>query len=472
MKTIEKIKKTEAAHETDEVERYWPQIFAILVGALSGFTDGVNIAWPSPYIVVITQDKDNYNISEEQASYFNTFHAVGFLIGCPIFGVLCDKIGRKKTYYSTAILHILGLLFAAFAKDIYLFYLSRICAGLANACFFAVFPTYVGEIANPTVRGSWGNAVASSMYLGELAINVIGSYVNVPTASYICLPLPMIFLVLFYAIPESPYYLIMKGREAEAKKSLIYFTRKENVEKDYIKLKEDVDRQLSESGSWVDLFKIKSNRRAVLAGTFLRFTQQTSGLGIFCFFTQSVFQKAGTNIGHQLASVIFMAVNMVLNIIVLLFIVHRFSRKKLYIASLASSGIVLYLLGTFFYADSHLNVDLSAVRWMPITGMISYLVCASYGLCVIPSLMMSELFSASIKGKAMAFLLIFMSLGNILINTSFYYLIEYLGFHSPFYLYAVANTIATVMSFYIIPETKGKTLEEIQQMLKQKKMKD
>ncbi|XP_056643750.1 facilitated trehalose transporter Tret1-like [Diorhabda sublineata] len=451
-----------------EKEKYWPQITTILIANLAGLTEGLHFSWPSPFIVKITQDKENYDISEEQASYFNTITPLAMALCCPIFSKLADRIGRKKTLLLISVPHILAWIIKAFATSVYAFYVARFLTGAANACSFSVLPIYMGEISHPSIRGTWGNALPISMCLGELLINIIGSYFGVQVTSFICLPVCVLFIILFCYCPESPYFYVMKGRYEEAKKSLYYLKRKRNLDNEFAQLKFDVERQLSESSNWSDVFKINSNRRALAAGLFLRFTQQTSGMGVFLVYTQYIFQKSGGNISHETSSIVYFAISLVCYLIALFSIVKRFGRKSCYVVSLTLTTLVLYLMGTYFYLDSHNIVDLSSWKWIPIVSMIAHQVFLSFGIAVIPTLMLSELFSASIKAKAMPILMAEFGIGNIIMNTIFYYLNAKVGFYAPFYFFAICCTIAMFIAIYVIPETKGKTLEEIQQLLKRK----
>ncbi|CAG9830436.1 unnamed protein product [Diabrotica balteata] len=453
----------------DEQEKTWPQIYAILISTMVGITNGQFFAWASPFMVQIVNDKEKYNISEQEASYFNTINPIFTLLICPFCAILTDGLGRKKTLLLIAFPQVASWLFAAFAKDVYMFYVSRAFAGIADGLFFSALPPYVGEITTPAVRDKWGNLLAGSYYIGEFLINVIGSYCGVVVTSYICLPIPIIFFILFLWVPETPYYYLIKGKEEEARKSLVYFRGEKNIEENLNQLKLDVQRQMSESGTWGDLFKIKSNRRALLAGTFLRFSQHTSGLCIFITFTQFIFQKSGGNLSHEVSSIIYTGVQMVLNLLVLTFVMHRFGRRVFYITSTASNGVILFCMATFFYLNDYTNIDVSSFNWFPIASMITYQIFASFGLTVIPTLMLSELFSVSIKTKAMVVNVLVFGAGGSFINYMFYLINTSAGFFAPFYVFSVCNILSAIITYFIIPETRGLTLEEIQQSLKSKK---
>lgn len=451
-------------------EKQWPQIVAIIISTFAGITNGLLYSWVSPFFIKITEDKVNYDITEEQASHLNTIHPLAMLLVAPLFSKLPDTFGRKRTLLLISVPQIAAWLCLGFGKSVYVFYTAKVLAGFCDAVFFAAMPIYVGEIAIPAVRGSWGNLLAISYYIGEFLINVIGSYCEIRATSFICIPLPMMFLVLFSMMPESPYFYLMRGEEDKARESLIFLRRTTDIEDTFTKLKADVARQMSESGTWKDLFKIKSNRKALIAGLFLRFSQQMSGMIVFITYTQFIFQKSGGNISNEVGSMIYTGLQVGLNLVVLLFIVSKLSRRTSYIVSHLCTAAILYVMATFYYIDSYTVIDLSAYKWVPISTMVIYQIFASVGITIIPTLMLSELFSASIKAKAMVIMVLTFGLGSFLTNYIFYYVNILLGFYAPFYVFAICNTLSGVLSFFVIPETKGKTLEEIQQLLKRSKV--
>lgn len=394
------------------------------------------------------------------------------MVTCIMFSYLCDIIGRKKTLLLISIPHLLSWILAAFAKSVYVFYASRIFAGISDGCLFAALPMYIGEVASPKVRGTWGNGMVSAMYLGEFLIHIIGCYFGVADTSYICIPLTVLFFIFFSFMPESPYFYIMKGNHEKGKQALRFLKRKQNIDDDYLALTNDVKRQMSESGSWKDLFCIKTNRKALISAVFLRSSQQLGGTSVFIMNTEFVFEKAKGGVSPETSSMIYLGLCFVLNIIVIVFVVDKLGRRLSYILSLSLSSIPLLILTLYFYFDQfHPELGIGDNNWIPIAAMIVYQLFNSFGMAVIPTLMIGELFSTSIKSKAMTMLIMDFGLMIFLTNNILFNLDRYVGLYGPFLFFALSNIISVILAFFLIPETRGKTLEEIQQSLKLGKIK-
>lgn len=324
---------------------------------------------------------------------------------------------------------------------------------------------FMGEISTPKVRGTWGNLNTISVYFGIFLMNIIGSYLNVIESSYVCLSLPLTFLLLMLTIPESPYYYMMKNQYTCAKNSLKFLRGKENIHEEYKQLKSDVARQTAESGTWMDLFTIPANRRALVAGVFLRISQQMSGYLVLINFSQFIFNKSGIDFSPELSSIIYSGLLFFLTVC-FVYTLDKFGRKKNFMYSLLICGIVLLSLSAYFFLNQNLNMNLTKLQWFPLAGMIAYIIFMSFGIGIIPLLMLGELYSVSIKSKALSIVTIANGGIQFIINQIFYVLYAKFGLFAPFLLLSISCFISTVLSIKMIPETKGKTLEEIQQSLK------
>ncbi|CAH0550122.1 unnamed protein product [Brassicogethes aeneus] len=447
----------------------WPQICAIFISSLASLCCGLAFSWFSPSLPVIISDKENYDITEDQASYFTVLPPATMMLSVPLFSSLNDRIGRKKVIMIMGVIQIVAWSLVSVANNVYVFYLSRCVNGLGDGCLFTALPMYIGEVSNPKVRGRWGNILTFNIYFGQCLINIIGSNFSIVHTAYIVLVVPIVFLVIFYFFPESPYYLVMKGKEEEAKAALKWLTRKDNIEEDFLQLKYDVARQMSETGTWCDLFKNIAYRKALYAGLFLRISQQLGGISVFAIYTQFIFAKAGTNMSPSNASIIFTGLICILNFIAG-FTIDKFGRRPAYMVSSFFSGVVLFLLSCYFYIDDYqIEIDLSSFKWVPLAGMMVFVFTYSFGLGVVPTLMLGELFSASIKSKGLCFLTIIFGVLVGSLTKLFHILESNYGLFCPFLLFSLSSLIGTILTVYFVPETKGKTLEEIQQALKGEK---
>lgn len=433
------------------------------------FTYGMLTAWSSPFLVKIAQDKVNYNITEDEASFFTLIPPITMVTFCLLFSKMNDIFGRKRCLQLMILPYIISLGLTAIATNVYVFYASRFFSGLGDACHFASVPMYIGEITTPNVRGTWGNCISGFLFLGQFCMNLIGQRFSVWTSAYICLTVPITFLILSFFLPESPYYCLMKGQIDEAKKSLQLLRGDKFLAQEFQKLQTDVERQMSDRGRWLDLLLIGSNRKAFMGGVFLRVSQQFAGITIFSVYLQFIFEKSGTKIDPKTSTLIVTFI-MFLVTFIAGFIVENFGRKKTYTFSLSACALMLLADGTFFFLDEITDINLSSVTWLPLVFSVIYIVFCAFGIGMLPTLMLGELFSASIKGYGLSFLALILGALQFATNAIFYYLHSKFGLYAPFLFFGCFTVFSSLISLFLVPETKGKTLEEIQQDLKEKKL--
>ncbi|KAJ8962517.1 hypothetical protein NQ318_000908 [Aromia moschata] len=432
-------------------------------------TAGFLYSWSSPFIVKITNDKENYNITEDEASYFTVIPPLAMAVTSFLLSRLNDIFGRKPTMYFIVVPYTVSLILAAVAKDVWVFYASRLFAGMGDGLVFSTVPMYIGEVSTPNVRGVWGNTLTFAIYLGQLGINVIGSYCSVAVTSYICICVPLVFLLLSFRVPESPYFYVMKGRFEEAKNSLRKLRGVEDVEEAFLQLKSDVHRQMSETGTWKDLFCVDSNRRALFGGIFLRVSQQMAGIGAFTMYAQYIFAKSGGDLSSEVSSIIFFGAICIFNVAGA-YTVDIFGRRKSYIVSIFFCGVMHFIEALYFFAEQYdIGIDVTPLNWIPLTGLLFYVVFYSVGVGIVPTLMLGELFSASVKSKGLAILAIAFGVALCITTKVFHLMVTNFGLYSPFLLFSLSSLLSAVLALYLVPETKGKTLEEIQQSLKSNK---
>lgn len=437
----------------------------LLLGSLASLTAGIFVSWPSPSIPQLLSEDSPTTITIEEASYFAVVHCIAAVFSSPIFALVSDKFGRKTALLSIALPHLLSWIVTIFANSIWLFYVARVFSGIADGCLFTLLAMYLGEVATPKVRGSWGNVMTFAIYFGQMVINVVGGYCDIVTTAYILLPVPIVFFVIFSQMPESPYYLLMKNRQDEARKCLQVLRRKTDVEDELSQLQAAVIRQMSESGEFKDLFFHPVYRRALLIAAFLRTAQQFSGLFAFSIYAQYLFDQTGGELSATTSAIIFSGVLALMNGITSC-TMDKFGRKISMVTSCTGCSIVLAIEAVFFYLKEHTEADLSSITWLPLTGLILYIIAYSCGLGLTPTLMQAELFSANIKAKGIPAITVAHNIYLSAATKICQYLMTNFGLFSTFCFFGVCAGLCGVVSYFVVPETKGKTLEEIQLMLK------
>lgn len=389
---------------------------------------------------------------------------IGDFLGAPLAAWFADIIGRKYGILITALPTFLAWMILAFANSTLKFCIGRFISGIGEGIFFIVYPMYVGEVTEPKIRGVLGCTLSVSLIIGTLAINSFAPFLSIRDSALVSSVFPIILVVLFYWMPESPCYLLMKGKSEEAAKSL-YFLRRCNTEKEIETLKSDVERQMSERGIYKDLFCIDSNRKALLIMIGIRSVQQLSGISAWGLFTQTIFIQAGGNISPIVSTLIYLMTQLILTILGS-FLVDKYGRRPLLILSCLGSGIALTIGGIYFYLKEMTEIDITPISWVPILVMVSFIIVFGVGMGTVPSLMLGELFSASIKGKALCIMCIYNSAMVSTTSMIFSFLSETFGMFAAFFVFGGLCFINIVFCYYFVPETKGKSLEDIQQYLK------
>nr|CAI5824846.1 unnamed protein product [Callosobruchus analis] len=345
----------------------------------------------------------------------------------------------------------------------FIFFMSPGClTGVAAAANYIAFSMYAGEICQPKVRDFWVNFLVSvSTSGGVLFINFIGFYFDVHQTAYICLVPGILFVIAFPFMPESPYYLLMKSKENAAKDSLKRLLQKEDVEVDFQQLKADVKRQMSETGTWKDLVCVIANRKALFAGVLMRVAQQFGGSSFVTAYTSYIFEESGGD--AKTATIIYSGVFVVVTIMAA-FSTDYLGRKMSFIISMFLCAACMLYLSVFYYIkDCVPQWDVSHYTWVPLVGMMAYIVFSGFGVSNIPNVMLGELFSASIKAKGLNVLISVMGLLISLTSYLFYLFSSRFGMYTAFLVFSLISTVNTIWCIFVLPETKGKTLEQIQQ---------
>jgi SP family facilitated glucose transporter-like MFS transporter 8 len=291
-------------------------------------------------------------------------------------------------------------------------------------------------------------------------IGAVGNYMWLAILSGI---IPAVFFITFSRVPESPTYLMKKHRNEDAKKSLQYYRGPSyNISKELQDLDKDISESTQAKVSIRDLISSKGTRRALIIALGLMIFQQLSGVNAVIFYTGDIFTAAGSTMDPKIATIIVGVVQVVVTYISSA-VVDRVGRKVLLLLSASVMGLCLTVLGSYFCLKE--GGDVSGISWLPLLSVAVYIVVFYLGFGQLPLLMMGEVFAPTVKGAASSIAVCTNWTLTFVVTFTFGKLLDGLGEDWTFWLFAISCGMATLFVYYLVPETKGKTLSEIQRIL-------
>lgn len=406
-------------------------------------------------------------ISKTEEGWIGSLLPLGAAIGPFAAGIAADTIGRKKTLLISAVPFIIAFILNIVATNVYYFFISRFLCGLSVGLVFTVLPMYIGEISDDEVRGSLGSLMQLFIVIGLLFSYSLGPYLSVQLFNIILLVPPVAFLVIFlFFIPESPYYLIQADNVDSAEESLMKLRVKSkyDVQKELETMKGLVQEAQQNKGNFFDIFKSRGLTMALFLSVSLVTLQQFSGINIILFYTQDIFTDAGVSLAPEICTIIVGIVQVGASGATPM-LVERKGKRFLLLVSALGMGLSQGVLAYFFYLKDDKHSDVSAIGWVPIASLIAYMIAYCLGFGPLPWAVMGELFPGNIKSVASTATASGCWVLGFLLTNYFGIVAELIGKSGSFGIFSVCCFGAILFTYKLLPETTGKSLQEIQDIL-------
>lgn len=387
------------------------------------------------------------------------------LAGGIMGGPLVDYIGRRRTILYTALPFLIGWILIGCARVVHLVLAGRALCGLCVGIGSLAYPVYLGETIQPEVRGTLGLFPTAIGNIGILVCYVAGKYLNWSELAYLGAVLPVPFFILMYMIPETPRWYISRGRTEDARKALQWLRGKnakiDGELRDIILSDEEIES--SDSSSLKDMFSRKYMKSILILMGLMAF-QQLSGINAVIFYTVQIFQMSGSTVDENLSTIIVGIMNFA-STFVATALIDRVGRKILLYFSSVTLILTLVVLGTFFYVRDVLVMNVEGLKWLPLASVMIYLLGFSLGFGPIPWLMMGEILPAKIRGAAASLCTAFNWLCTFTVTKTFQNIIDGIGPYGTFWLFGSICFVGFFFVVFFVPETRGKSLEQIENKL-------
>lgn len=450
-------------------------VFLSVVAALGGFLFGYDTAVISGTIAQVTEQ---FGLDALQQGWYVGCALIGSIIGVLFAGILSDKFGRKSTMILSAILFSTSAIGCAVSTDFNQLVIYRIIGGVGIGVVSIISPLYISEVAVAQYRGR-----LVSLYQLAVTIGFLGAYlVNYQLLGYSMsnpdvstgwwnlvfvsevwrgmlgmetLPAIMFFIIIFF-IPESPRWLILKGKEEKATNILerIYTSSKEAL----FQLTETKSVLSSESKSEWKLLLQPGIRKAVIIGVCIAVLGQFMGVNAVLYYGPSIFENAGLSGGDSLFYQVLVGLVNTLTTVLALVIIDKVGRKKLVYYGVSGMVISLILIATYFiYGESW---GISSIFLL--IFFLFYVFCCAVSICAVVFVLLSEMYPTRVRGLAMSIAGFALWIGTYLIGQLTPWMLQNLTPAGTFFLFAVMCVPYMLIVWKLVPETTGKSLEEIE----------
>lgn len=429
---------------------------AAALSALGGVLFGYDTGVISSAIIFLKRD---FSLSSGTEEFVVSAVLIGAVIGAAIGGRLADRYGRRLIIIAAAIVFTLGALGTAFAETLALLDVGRIVVGIAIGIASFVSPLYISEVSPVDERGKLVSLNQLAVTAGIIASYLVG-YALSGSGSWRWMfglaALPSTVLAVgMYFMPESPRWLFTRHDDALAERILRRIRGTNNVSKEVNEIRNGLSRQ---SSTWHELVR-PVIRPALIVGVGLAVFQQITGINTVIYYAPTILQFAGFHSASSaiLATVGVGIVNMVMTIVAL-FLVDRVGRRPLLLIGVAGMVLSLAALGVSF-GEPRLAHVLGPVA---MASLMVYVGAFAVGLGPVFWLLISEIYPLKVRGLAMSVATLANWGANLAIALTFLTLIGSLGKAGTFYLYAAVSVGAWIFTWFLVPETKGRTLEQIE----------
>ncbi|MDQ2737000.1 MAG: sugar porter family MFS transporter [Pseudomonadota bacterium] len=431
----------------------------VAVVSLSGLLFGYDTGVVSGALLFL---KVQYHLTPTMQEIVTSVVLVGAVLGAVGSGQMADRLGRRRLMIVTSAIFLVGIVITAVALNVAILIVGRIVVGVGIGVASYLGPLYISEISPAGMRGG---LVALNQLLLTLGI-LVSYFVDYGLSAHgdwrwmfglaaipaLALGIGMIFL------PESPRWLLQKDDKDRAVRALTRLDNDGQVQHEIASIQRDLSQQSKRVG-WADLIT-PTLRAALMVGLGLAAFDQLTGINTIIYYTPTIFQLAGLgSAAHSiLASVSVGVVNVVMTMAAVR-LVDRVGRRPLLLWGIAGMIVGLFLIGLSFRLHGHLQ------GWLAASSLMLYVGAFAIGLGPVFWLLISEIYPLQVRGLAMSVATLTNWGFNLLVTVSFLTLVHAVGLSWTFWAYGLVSVGAWLFAKRFVPETKGRSLEQIEREL-------
>ncbi|XP_069842025.1 solute carrier family 2, facilitated glucose transporter member 6 [Dendropsophus ebraccatus] len=452
-------------------------LLAAFSAVLGNFSFGYGLVYPSPVLPVLEGDTDPVlHITDAEKSWFGSVFALGCCVGGISSMVLNDRLGRKLSIMFSAFPAAVGFLLMGSAQHVSMLLLGRILTGLAGGMTSSSIPVYISEISHAGLRGALGACPQLMAVCGALVLYALG--LVLPWRWLAIAGEVPVFLMLFLLcfMPDSPRFLISKGKDEKALQALVWLRGPNTAYRaEFQRIKESV-LQMNSSLTWSEL-SIAYYYKPILISVFMRCLQQLSGINPILTYLEPIFNRTKVILRGGYDAALVGLVRLV-SVLVAALVMDKAGRKillyvssSLMLVSSLSMGLYVHFTVdknnstnlTMTASDPHPHVDpVDYLSIIPLVCIMVYILGYALGWGPITWLLMSEILPLKARGTASGLCVLVSWITGFVLTEAFLPVVNAFQLATPFFFFAIINVCGIIFTYYVVPETRGRTLEQIE----------
>lgn len=439
-----------------------PQYAAAVIATAGAFSAGTCMGYTSPALPLLQLETNAFPVSEAAGSWVSALLNVGAALGAMPAGLLAARAGPRALLAALLLPFIASWMLIAHSDSVWELYVGRLVAGLAVGATSVAAPLYVTEVSETSVRGALGSLFQLQVTAGILAgyaAGLVGDHRLLALA--LAAPPAAFLLPALCWLPESPAFLLARGRDRAAARAL---ARLRGPRYDYTdelaELRDAAKAAKLRTSRVCDLLGSRAARRAMVCALGLMVFQQWSGVNAVIFYSQKIFNNAGASfMSPSTATIVIGAVQLAATAASAM-LVDRLGRRALLLVSAAVMAACLSLLGA--HVAGAFPLDLA---WLPLAAVALFVVAFSLGFGPAPWILLGELFTPDNKPTAAAVCATVNWLQAFTVTKVFVNMEAALGLAGTFWVFAGNCAAAAIFVALLVPETRGRSLQDIQRRL-------
>ncbi|XP_053620120.1 facilitated trehalose transporter Tret1-like [Plodia interpunctella] len=450
---------------------YRRQILAALAVSLGPFAAGLSKGYMSPALDSMQESRLRFPVSDQQASWIASLSLLGALVG-GILGGMAMRYGRRTILLAAALPYTLAWLATSLSTSVNMLAATSFCGGLLVCCITMITQVYVTEIAVPEIRGFLSSVLKILSHIGILISFTIGTYLDWSQLALVVAAAPVLLFFALLFVPETPSFLLLRGKEQEAEKSLQWLRGPEaDIGQELATIRTNIyaSKQYHDShSSRLKVILSKRMIRPVLITCGLMFFQKFTGTQVFSFYAVPMFRKTFRSMSAHGGAIATSVVQLLASCLSGM-LIDNIGRLPLLLMSGFMMSIALAGFGSYAYYEdvvrnsTNLTVtaDAASYDWIPLVCALAFTIAFSLGIGPISSLLIGELFPLEYRSTGSALATSFSHLCGFVNVKTVPDFIYYIGLHGLFWMYAGISVLCLLFVVLFVPETKGREIDEM-----------